>query len=238
MAMIGNLKDMSVADLIQHNCQDQKTGLLSIEFQGEKAKIFFHNGEVVHAVQGNLVGEEVIYRTLGWTDGKFVLEIGTLSPTISIKRSWSGLLLEGARRQDETEKAAESDLASGDDPTEKALRLNDTLVSFLSNSKIFEGALVTDLVGNVRAACLQQPVDQELLTMVVAAILNQTGRELRLLDQGRLAHTIVQGSQGCLSIFLLNPNTALVAISTLQPGVADITDEIGQVANNLTQLLS
>jgi hypothetical protein len=172
MAMIGNLKDMSVADLIQHNCQDQKTGLLTVEFEDQKAKIFFHNGEIVHATQGNLVGEEAVYKTLGWIEGKFVLEIGTLSPTVSIKRSWSGLLLEGARRQDETEKAAGINQSLADDPTQKALRLNDTLVEFLSNSKIFQGALVTDVVGNVRAACLQQPVDQELLTMVVAAILS------------------------------------------------------------------
>ena len=52
---------------------------------------------------GNQVGEEVIYQILNWKDGKFNLERDIEPPTISNHRSWSSVLMEGARRLDESE---------------------------------------------------------------------------------------------------------------------------------------
>jgi predicted regulator of Ras-like GTPase activity (Roadblock/LC7/MglB family) len=102
MAMRGSLRDMAVADLIQHNCQDRKTAQLSIEHDGCQALLFFKDGAVVHATLDDLQGEEVIYRILEWEVGQFGLETGVEPPAATISRSWSSLLLEGARRLDET----------------------------------------------------------------------------------------------------------------------------------------
>jgi len=105
MGMQGNLLDMAIADLIQHNCQDRKTAQLKIEHLGQQAILYFMDGNVSHAVLGNQTGEEVIYEILKWETGTFDLETGIKPPKTSITRSWSGLLLEGARRLDETEQA-------------------------------------------------------------------------------------------------------------------------------------
>ena len=98
MAMQGDLNDMAVADLIQHNCQDQKTAGLIIKHNNQKATLFFHAGNVQHATLGKLEGEEVIYEVLSWQEGTFILEIGQKPPIVTISRSWSGLLLKGAQR--------------------------------------------------------------------------------------------------------------------------------------------
>lgn len=103
MGMQGNLHDMAVADLIQHNCQERKTTRLTIRHQQEEAKLFFKEGNVVHASLGDLQGEEVIYHILGWEEGTFVVEPDLASPLTSIQRSWSGLLIEGAHRLDESQ---------------------------------------------------------------------------------------------------------------------------------------
>ena len=92
---------MAVADLIQLNCLDQKTTRLKIEHDGQLAEIYFANGETIHAVLGDVKGEEVVYKILAWNDGTFSHENDEKSPTSSIQRSWSSLLLEGARRLDE-----------------------------------------------------------------------------------------------------------------------------------------
>jgi hypothetical protein len=105
MALQGDLQHMGVADLIQHNCQDGKTGQLTIEHNQERAALFFKAGNVVHATLGQMQGEEVVYRILSWEQGHFKLESGVQSPATTITRSWSGLLLQGAQRLDEANQA-------------------------------------------------------------------------------------------------------------------------------------
>jgi predicted regulator of Ras-like GTPase activity (Roadblock/LC7/MglB family) len=101
MGMRGNLKDMAIADLIQHTCEDRKTAQLTIQHSGEKVVLYFKNGNVVHAVLGDQTGEAVVYQVLQWDEGSFDLEVGVKPPQTTISRNWSGLLLEGARRLDE-----------------------------------------------------------------------------------------------------------------------------------------
>jgi predicted regulator of Ras-like GTPase activity (Roadblock/LC7/MglB family) len=102
MGIQGNLRDMALADLIQHTCQDRKTAQLAIQRAGVQALLFFKDGNLVHAQSGGETGEEVVYRILNWNDGAFTLETGVEPPSTSIARVWSSLLLEGARRIDET----------------------------------------------------------------------------------------------------------------------------------------
>lgn len=109
MGMRGNLKDMSVADLIQHTCEDRKTALLTIQHSSQKVILFFQDGNVVHAALGDQTGEEVVYQILLWEEGSFELEMGVKPPKTTISRNWSGLLLEGARRLDE-EKSTTAEL--------------------------------------------------------------------------------------------------------------------------------
>jgi predicted regulator of Ras-like GTPase activity (Roadblock/LC7/MglB family) len=103
MGMQGNLRDMAIADLIQHNCQDRKTAQLKVENSGREAVLYFEDGNVTHAVLENQTGEEVIYEILHWEDGMFDLEAGIKPDRTTITRAWSGILLEGARRLDENE---------------------------------------------------------------------------------------------------------------------------------------
>lgn len=105
MSLRGNLREMSVADLIQHYCDDRKNAKLDISSGGQTAQIYFKEGNVVHACLGTKEGEQVIYDVLGWEEGTFSLTIGINSPKESIKRSWAGLIMEGAKRLDEAKLA-------------------------------------------------------------------------------------------------------------------------------------
>ncbi len=105
MSMTGNISDLAIADLIQVNCLDRKTAKLLIQHEEQSALVYFKAGEIIHAETGEQQGEEVVYQILGWNEGSFNLENDVESPISSIKRSWSGLLLEGARRLDEKAQA-------------------------------------------------------------------------------------------------------------------------------------
>ncbi len=103
MAMQGHLGDMSVADLIQHACQDGKTARLQLDHEGQNAQIYIEDGQVVHATLGEDAGEAAVYQALAWKEGAFNLEGEVRSPTRSIARNYTALLFEGARRIDESE---------------------------------------------------------------------------------------------------------------------------------------
>jgi predicted regulator of Ras-like GTPase activity (Roadblock/LC7/MglB family) len=103
MGINGNLKDITVADLIQIHCVDQRPARLRIEHQGQAAEIYFNTGQVVHATLGKGAGEEAVYELLTWTEGLFEVDNDVIAPRKTVNRMWSGLLLEGAKRLDEKE---------------------------------------------------------------------------------------------------------------------------------------
>lgn len=109
MSMHGNLKDTTVADLIQYICQHHRKAQLSIvQHNGRQVALYFKDGNLVHAVLGNQEGEEVVYHILNWEEGIFKLDTDVEQPpAITITRSWTGLLLEGARRIDEEKQDAD-----------------------------------------------------------------------------------------------------------------------------------
>lgn len=106
MPLQGNLKEMSLANLIQVNCQEMRSARLTLEHAGQAGEVYFSDGQVVHAVFGNAVGESAVYEMLAWADGTFVLDRDqhTLDKTITIK--WNALLLEGMKRLAEQPVAA------------------------------------------------------------------------------------------------------------------------------------
>jgi predicted regulator of Ras-like GTPase activity (Roadblock/LC7/MglB family) len=143
--MRGNLRDMAVADLIQHTCQDGKTAHLRIQHENQQADLYFKEGNVEHAVLGAWRGEEAVYQVLRWELGEFSLETGVASPQHTIDRSWAGLLMEGMRRLDE---------AQVQDNFEDSLQLEEVnsmageLDSLLKNlSKEVDGFVAAAVVG-------------------------------------------------------------------------------------------
>jgi len=119
MGVQGNLRDMSVADLIQHNCQEGRTARIDLAPSGGRppALLFLEQGQLVHAQAGEEQGEEVVYHALGWTEGSFSVESGVAAPAHTIARSYTGLLLEGMRRLDE---AGQAQAQAAEGPTAPA----------------------------------------------------------------------------------------------------------------------
>ncbi len=108
-AFQGDLRTMSLASIIQMNCEERIVGLLHLRRQGQEGRIFFDGGRVVHAEVGNLYGEDAVYHLLEWEQGTFSLDMGISPPQRTIEAGWSGLILEGMRRIDEGQAPADVD---------------------------------------------------------------------------------------------------------------------------------
>lgn len=147
MGMQGNLHDMAIADLIQHNCQDRKTALLTIDIGNNKSNLYFHNGKIVHATSPDHQGEEAVFEILQYEEGAFNLELGVESPEVTITHSWTSLLIEGARRIDESKVdfgELEPDIFSKPEVSSMGQKLDDVLKDL---SGEVSGFIVSSIIG-------------------------------------------------------------------------------------------
>lgn len=105
MSLKGTLGDLSVPDLLQIPLIGRLTGSLGFSNGDRDAVVFYHNGAIVHAEEGDLRGESVVYDLLEWTEGKFSFDKGKTHDVTTITKDVQHLLLEGLRRLDERAKA-------------------------------------------------------------------------------------------------------------------------------------
>jgi predicted regulator of Ras-like GTPase activity (Roadblock/LC7/MglB family) len=110
MPLEGSLKDLSLANLIQLNCQEMNEVKITLEYLGKEGIISCSGGNIVHAATGPLTGEEAVYELLRWDEGTFRLQNGVTPPERTIDRNWNSILLEGMQRIDEGETSMEDKL--------------------------------------------------------------------------------------------------------------------------------
>ena len=101
MAFQGSLKELPLPDIIQLVSVSGKTGVFTLKNGTEAGYIYLQDGQIVHAQVGDLVGEEAVYDLAIWPQGEFVFTPGQQSPSSSIQKSNTNLLMEAARRIDE-----------------------------------------------------------------------------------------------------------------------------------------
>jgi DNA-binding response OmpR family regulator len=108
----GSLAQMNIMDLFQSLEMGHKTCSLTLTNSGQSCKMFFSDGQVNHAVFGNgeLKGDEAVYKTMGWNDGSFAIDFTQSSPEQTTTKSTQGLLMEGLRLLDEANRGAEENV--------------------------------------------------------------------------------------------------------------------------------
>ncbi len=105
MPLQGNLKEMSLANLIQVNCQEMRSAHLTLTAHGQQGEVFLSDGQVIHAALGAYIGEQAIYEMLLWEEGAFVLDLEQRPPEKSITIGWQELLLKGMMQLPERQMA-------------------------------------------------------------------------------------------------------------------------------------
>jgi hypothetical protein len=97
----GSLTEFHLADIVQFLSGARKTGLLKLVEGKEEGEVCLQNGRIVHAVQGDLLGEEAVYALVLWGSGEFLFEPGLTTEERTVSKSNTNLLMEAARRRDE-----------------------------------------------------------------------------------------------------------------------------------------
>src|SRR5215469_10092092 len=106
----GSLAQMNVLDLLQSLDMGRKTCALTLSNNGDKCKMFFTDGQINHAIYGKVKGDEAVYKVLTWTAGRFEIDFTGTSNEQTITQSTQGLLLEGLRLLDESNRDTEENV--------------------------------------------------------------------------------------------------------------------------------
>jgi hypothetical protein len=98
----GSLDDLSVADLIQILQLAGKSAAVMVSNEQGESRLWCLAGEIVDAESGRLRGEAAVHRMLGFERGWMQADLRSPARTRSIFAGTQRLLLESARRKDES----------------------------------------------------------------------------------------------------------------------------------------
>jgi len=190
----GNLQMMSLASIIQINCEERNQAQLSLTHPGKEGTIFFKDGEMVHAETGDLTGEDALYALLGWDAGTFQVKMGVEPKTRTIDKAWSGLLLEGMRRIDESTAAWSPDWEEETvNPEEKSGDpIQVRIVKAIGNIRDVQSALIYAADGTLIAQEKSSDPDWEV---ELGSVLQEKATFIGgLLDGGKFERIVLTGS--------------------------------------------
>lgn len=107
--LFGKLGSVSLNDIIQLLGMSRRTATLELTRGSEHGRVYFRDGQIVHASAGRYEGEESFIELLGWGDAEFAVEEGIVSlPRISITKSTEALLLSTMTALDEVARVTPS----------------------------------------------------------------------------------------------------------------------------------
>ncbi|MCF7810612.1 response regulator, partial [bacterium] len=98
----GVLESVQLPDIVQLINTSQRSVALKLNTADKEGSIFFENGEIIHAETEELSGEEAFYDIFNWVGGSFHTVPLIVDVKKTIKSSTTTLIIEAARRQDET----------------------------------------------------------------------------------------------------------------------------------------
>jgi DNA-binding response OmpR family regulator len=97
----GDLKDLSIVELVQMLNLNKKSGILHIKSDDE-GEIYLKDGQLHAIVAGKKTGEEGMYYLVGKTEGTFSFEATDVTIESNIQNSTMNVLMEACRIMDET----------------------------------------------------------------------------------------------------------------------------------------
>jgi hypothetical protein len=103
----GTITSIKLTDLIQLVCLSRSNLKIEVNSKAGRGNIFIASGRVRHAETGSLVGEEALFKILGWVNGHFVTHPYGANATISIDKPVEQLMIQSLRLVDENRSGAE-----------------------------------------------------------------------------------------------------------------------------------
>jgi predicted regulator of Ras-like GTPase activity (Roadblock/LC7/MglB family) len=96
-----NLKGASLSDLVQMECFGNSTLAVRVVSGDDEGYLYFHAGQIVHAMSSSAVGEAAALEILAWNRGSFEPCSAGWPSEFTIAKPWQALLMAAATAHDE-----------------------------------------------------------------------------------------------------------------------------------------
>ena len=191
----GKLSDLHIADIVQLKCMSGATSVLEFTGpRGEKARVWFENGQVRHAVAPGRDGIAAFNEVVNWKGGTIQEVAGAGDAPRTIDLDWQVLLMEAVRKIDEAGAQPQPTARSSARARRKVLVIDDSvmLLSFVKEilgEANYDAAAAPTAEEGLRTAATEAP-DLILLDYVLP---DMKGDEVlgRLLQDPATAQTPV-----------------------------------------------
>jgi len=176
----GTITDFHLSDLIQMNCLSRMTSCLLVNRDESEGKIYFSEGNLIHAECDGMEGEDAFYEMLSWEGGGFSSRRGEGAPKETIVKGWQSLLLEGMRRVDEAKPNKKSRAAEKQALLMK--KINGILDKIIGIKEVVF-ASVFDPEGFPMASKMSEKYDISEITPIISNLIRQSeqvGQDMNL----------------------------------------------------------
>lgn len=194
MVLVGNLKDLRLANIIQLNCMERNIAKVTVSSHEGTGFLYFAEGQIVHAEFSPYIGERAVYEMLALSDGQFKVEAGIHAPAHTIKRPWNSVVLDSLRELDEKNKESTS--------------IHKKIFSILSAQKIVKSVLIMDYNGKV----LEGKTREGFNPILVNFVWYKTKKILSVIHKENFLYTSLRGSDGYL--FILEFRASVIVLET------------------------
>jgi CheY-like chemotaxis protein len=129
----GLLRKVGLPDVIQMECLARNSSVLEVYNQSVLGRIYIEDGQLIHALAGDIKGEPALYKLLSLPGGSFELAQFEAPPEKTLAGQWEMLLMEAAAagKIEETNPNNEA-------PPKTSSRLEGTLVCTRTGELLFE----------------------------------------------------------------------------------------------------
>ncbi|MFC1833425.1 DUF4388 domain-containing protein [Thermodesulfobacteriota bacterium] len=93
----GTVTNTSLYDIVQLICIGRSTCRMQVSSSNAKGSIYFRDGEIIHAEEGDQEGEAAFFEIFSWEIGAFQCD-ETPPEKETIEENWDFLLMESMRR--------------------------------------------------------------------------------------------------------------------------------------------
>ncbi len=104
----GVLRSVGLPDLVQMECVGKNSSILELFHEHPLGRIYIDQGQITHAVCGEIFGERAFQKLFTITGGTFELLDFEVPPERTINRTWEVLLAEALRQREQLAQRAQA----------------------------------------------------------------------------------------------------------------------------------
>ncbi len=194
MVLVGNLKDLRLANIIQINCIERNVAKVTVSSVEREGYLYFSDGQIVHAEFNPYIGERAVQEMLSLTDGQFKAEAGIQAPAHTITRPWNSVVLEALRLVDEK--------------TQQVTPVSKQIFSFISEQKGVKNVCVLDYHGKL----IEGKLNNKISPVSIVFWWYKVKKLVTLFYTDFFSYTYLRNQAGYLFLFEVRPN--LIVIET------------------------